>query len=226
MRLKLVIGNMNYSSWSMRPWVLLRQAGIRFEEIQLKFDDDNRVKGVEPYSPTKKVPVLLIDGAPVWDSLAICETVAEMFPEKRLWPADARARALARSICAEMHTGFHDLRNAMPMNIRASHPGKGMSENVRRDINRILAIWGDCRELFGGAGAMLFGHFTVADAYYAPVVSRFITYDVPLPAAAREYVEAVRNLPGVAAWMSAARRETEFVAADEPYATKAVTGDS
>ncbi|HKA43360.1 MAG TPA: glutathione S-transferase family protein [Burkholderiales bacterium] len=217
--MKLVIGNKNYSSWSMRAWVLLRQAGIPFEEIPLKFDDDSRVRGVQAYSPTKRVPVLLVDGAPVWDSLAICETAAEMFPAKRLWPAEQRARALARSICAEMHSGFHALRTAMPMNIRAAHPGKGMAEGVQGDIDRILAVWDDCRARFGSTGAMLFGHFTVADAYYAPVVTRFITYGVPLPAAAREYVEAVCELPGVAAWMSAARQETEFVAADEPYTT-------
>jgi glutathione S-transferase len=219
--LKLVIGNKNYSSWSMRPWVLLRQAGIPFEEIQLRFDQDARPIGVEPYSPTRQVPVLLVNGAPVWDSLAICETVAELFPRERLWPEDPRARAVARSICAEMHAGFRELRNAMPMNIRASHPGKGMSAAVQRDIDRVVAVWNDCHDLGSGTGNLLFGHFTVADAYYAPVVMRFMTYDVPLPAGARDYVEAVRSLPAVADWMRAARQETEFVAADEPYATKA-----
>jgi glutathione S-transferase len=217
--LKLVIGNKNYSSWSMRPWVLLRQAGIPFEEIPLEFDDDARPRGAEAYSPTRQVPVLMVDGAAVWDSLAICETVAEMFPEKRLWPAEERARALGRSICAEMHAGFRELRGAMPMNIRASHPGKGMSEAVRRDIERVFAIWRDCRGQHGRSGEMLFGHFTVADAYYAPVVMRFATYQVNLPDFARRYVEAVRELPAVAEWISAARRETGFVAADEPYAT-------
>ena len=201
----------------MRAWVLLRQAGIPFEEIQLKFDENARATGAESYSPTGQVPVLMVEGAPVWDSLAIGETVAEMFPEKQLWPADELGRALARSICAEMHAGFRELRNAMPMNIRASLPGKGMSEAVQRDITRIVDAWCDCREQFGGSGELLFGHFTVADAYYAPVVMRFMTYDVPLPPAARQYVEAVRGLPAVAEWMSAARRETEFVAADEPY---------
>jgi len=163
-----------------------------------------------------------MDGAPVWDTLAICETVAELFPEKRLWPAAALARARARSICAEMHAGFRELRNAMPMNIRASHPGKGMSAAVERDIARIAAIWRECRESFGGAGELLFGQFSVADAYYAPVVMRFITYEVPLPDSARAYVETLRQLPAVAEWMSAARQETGFVAADEPYA--AVSG--
>jgi glutathione S-transferase len=215
----LYIGNKNYSSWSMRPWVLLKQAGIPFEEIQLKFDDDARPRGAEAYSATRQVPVLLVDDTPVWDSLAICETVAEMFPEKRLWPADERARARARSICAEMHAGFRDLRSSMPMNIRASHPGKGMSAAVRRDIDRVVALWGDCCGRFAASGEFLFGQFTIADAYYAPVVMRFITYQVPLPEPARRYLEAVRNLPAVAEWMNAARGETEFVAADEPYAT-------
>jgi glutathione S-transferase len=218
--LQLVIGNKNYSSWSMRPWVLLRQAEIPFEEIQLKFDANARPQGAEIYSPTGQVPVLLVNGEPVWDSLAICETVAELYPEKRLLPEHPRRRAVARSICAEMHAGFRELRNAMPMNIRASLPGKGMSDAVQRDITRVAAVWSDCREEFGGSGELLFGRFTVADAYYAPVVMRVLTYEVPLTAAARQYVEAVRGLPAVAEWMSAARRETEFVAADEPYAER------
>ena len=216
--LKLVIGNKNYSSWSMRPWVLLRQAAIAFEEVQLKFDDANRVIGVEPWSPNGQVPVLYVNGERVWDSLAIGEAVAELYPEKKLWPGDRHARAVARSVCAEMHSGFRNLRSAMPMNIRASHPGKGMSDAVQRDIDRIVAIWDECRGRFGGSGDLLFGDFTVADAYYAPVVMRFVTYEPPLPAAARRYVDAVRALPGVAAWVAAAVQETEFVAADEPYA--------
>jgi glutathione S-transferase len=212
----------------MRPWVFVRQAGIPFQEIQLWFDGDGRPQGIERYSSRGQVPVLLVDNEPVWDSLAICETAADLFPEKRLWPADARARALARSLCAEMHAGFRSLRDAMPMNIRASLPGKGMSDAVRRDIDRVTALWSDCRGRFGmggppvppSDGALLFGHFTIADAYYAPVVTRFITYAVSLPAAARDYVEAVRKLPAVAEWVAAAKRETAFVAADEPYAER------
>jgi len=216
--LALVIGNRNYSSWSMRPWVALRQVGIPFREIQLWFDEDGHPKGIEHYSPTGQVPVLLADKQPVWDSLAICETAAELFPEKRLWPADARARAHARAACAEMHAGFRNLRGAMPMNIRAALPGKGMNPGVERDILRVAALWSDCRSRYGAGGDLLFGHFTVADAYYAPVAMRFISYAVSLPPAARGYVEAVRNLPAVAEWMAAAKRETAFVAADEPYA--------
>ena len=216
--LKLAIANKNYSSWSMRPWVLLTQAGIAFEEIQLKFSDVGKVHGIEPYSPTRQVPVLIVDGEPVWDTLAICEAVAELFPQKNLWPSDARARQMARSICAEVHAGFRNLRDAMPMNIRASHPGKGMSPAVQRDIDRIVEIWQSCRERFGQGGELLFGQFTAADAFYAPVATRFRTYAVALPPAAQRYADALLDLSAVREWMAQARRETEFVRADEPYA--------
>jgi glutathione S-transferase len=215
---QLIIGNKNYSSWSMRPWVLLREAGIPFEEVRLKFDDAGRIAEARNYSPAGQVPVLVIGNEAVWDSLAICETVAEMFPEKQLWPADARARQVARAVCAEMHAGFRHLRSAMPMNIRSSFPGKGMSPGVQGDIDRIVAIWQSCRERHAAQGDMLFGRFSIADAYYAPVVMRFMTHAVALPPQAQAYADAVRALPSVQEWMAAARRETEFVAADEPYA--------
>ena len=221
--LKLVIGNKNYSSWSMRPWVLARQAAIPFEEVQLHFDETGGglgVAGVEPYSPTRKVPVLMVDGEPVWDSLAICETFAELHPEKQLWPAAAQARRVARSICAEMHSGFQGLRSAMPMNIRASYPGKGRTAQSGKDIERIIAIWTSCRSRFGRGGEFLFGGFGVADAFYAPVATRFHTYAVHLPAAAQAYADAVLAAGAVREWMEAGRRETEFVAADEPYAAR------
>jgi len=204
----------------MRPWVLLRQAGIAFEEKQLKFDDSGAVAGIEPLSPTRKVPVLIVEGEPVWDSLAICETVAELHPERQLWPAAPLARRVARSICAEMHSGFQALRSAMPMNIRSRHPGKGVNAQSLKDIERMISIWASCRQRFGAGGAFLFGSFGVADAYYAPVVMRFRTYAVALPPAARAYAEAVEALPAVREWVEAARRETEFVAADEPYASQ------
>jgi glutathione S-transferase len=216
----LVIGNKNYSSWSMRPWVLLRQAGIAFEEKQLKFDDAGAVAGIEPLSPTRKVPVLMVDGEPVWDSLAICETVAELHPEKQLWPAAPPARRVARSVCAEMHSGFQGLRSAMPMNIRGRHPGRGVNPQSLKDIERVVSIWASCRRRFGAGGELLFGRFSIADAFYAPVVTRFETYAVALPPAAQAYCDAVRALPAVREWCEAARRETEFVAADEPYASR------
>ena len=223
MDLKLVVGNKNYSSWSMRPWVLLRQAQIPFEEVQLRFEDKDgglTVAGIEAYSKARKVPVLLIDGDPVWDSLAICETVAEMFPDKHLWPAAPEARRVARSICAEMHSGFMAIRSAMPMNIRSSYPGKGMNEDTRRDIGRVVEIWTSCREKFGKGGAMLFGRFSVADAYFAPVVMRFQTYAVEVPRGVQAYCDAVRGLRSVREWMDGARKEKEFVPTDEPYAPR------
>jgi glutathione S-transferase len=219
-KLELHIGNKNYSSWSMRPWVLARQAGIAFEERMHKFGDDGKPSAIGGVSPTRKVPVLFVDGEPVWDSLAICETLAELHPEKRLWPADAAARRVARAICAEMHSGFQALRANMVMNIRSRHPGKGRTPESLKDVERIVAIWTSCRERFGAGGAFLFGGFGVADAFYAPVVTRFRTYAVALPPAAEAYAAAVAAAPGVAAWIEAARRETEFVAADEPYASK------
>lgn len=228
MKLQLVVGNKNYSSWSMRPWVLARQAAIPFEEVQLKFDESGgglRVAGIESFSAAGKVPVLVVDGQPVWDSLAICETLAELFPQKQLWPAAPEARRMARSICAEMHSGFQAMRGAMPMNIRSRHPGKGMNEKSAKDIARVLAIWSECRarhgqSATGSGGPFLFGAFSVADAFYAPVVMRFETYAVSLPPVAQAYADAVHGAAAVREWCEAARRETEFVAEDEPYATK------
>jgi glutathione S-transferase len=214
----LVIANKNYSSWSMRPWVLLRTLGMDFDEVQLKFESDAWRENIARLSPTGLVPVLWLDGEPVWDTLAIAETVAERWPEKQAWPNDARARAVARSVCAEMHSGFRALRSAMPMNIRGSYPGKGMNPDVRRDIDRIVALWTSCRERFGQGGELLFGRFTIADAFYAPVVTRFVTYAVELPPAARRYADAVLRLPAVQEWSAAGRAEPEVVAEDEPYA--------
>jgi len=214
----VVIANKNYSSWSMRPWVLLRALGIDFDEVQLKFDSDEWRQGIGRWSPSGLVPVLWLDGEPVWDTLAIVEAVAERWPDRGVWPRDPRARMVARSICAEMHSGFRALRDAMPMNIRGSHPGKGMSPEVARDIDRIVANWAGARERFGGGGEMLFGGFTAADAFYAPVVTRFVTYAVKLPPVARRYADAVLALPAVQAWSASARAETGFHAPDEPYA--------
>jgi glutathione S-transferase len=222
-KLRIVVGNKNYSSWSMRPWVLARQFQVPFEEVQLKFDESGgglKVAGIDRYSALGKVPVLMVDEQPVWDSLAICETLAELFPGKHLWPADAAARREARSVCAEMHSSFQGLRGAMPMNIRASLPGKGLNERSQKDIHRVVALWTACREKHGKAGPYLFGAFSVADAFYAPVVMRFKTYAVEVPAVARDYCEAVRDAAAVREWCEAALRETEFVAEDEPYAQK------
>jgi glutathione S-transferase len=217
-RPRLVIGNKNYSSWSMRAWVLLRGLGVDFEEVQLKFHTAEWDREIGGLSPSGLVPVLWLDGEPVWDTLAIAEAVAERWPDRHAWPRDARARAVARSICAEMHASFHALRQAMPMNIRGSYPGRGMNPEVAKDIDRVVANWAMCRERFGQGGALLFGAFTAADAFYAPVATRFVTYGVRLPDVARRYVDAVLAAPAVQEWSAAARVEPEVVAAEEPYA--------
>ncbi len=226
--MQLYIGNKNYSSWSMRPWVLLRQAGIAFDEVLLRFDaftPDSAFKAaVARVNPAARVPVLVDDGFAVWDTLAIAEYVAERFPEKTLWPADVRARARARSVCAEMHAGFGALRERFGMNIEASLPAIGarvLAENpeVRRDVERIVDMWGGLLAEHGGP--LLFGGFSIPDAYFAPVVMRLRTYAVPLPAPVAAYVERVVALPGVAAWIADALAEHDFLPFEEPYRTRA-----
>jgi len=217
--LTLVIGNKNYSSWSMRPWVLMKQLGIPFEEKILKFHSAQWDAEIERWSPSRLVPVLWRGDEAVWDTLAIMETLAEWYPDKGVWPRDARARAFARSIAAEMHSGFRDLRSHMPMNIRASHPGKGDRPEVRANIARIEGLWTEARTRFGGGGSFLFGAFSAADAMYAPVVMRFKTYAVSLAPVTARYCEAMRDAEGIRAWVEGALLEKEFVADDEPYAT-------
>ena len=216
--LTLVIGNKNYSSWSMRPWVLLSQLGIAFEERMLHFDSDEWDAGIGRWSPSGLVPVLWRGSTAVWETLAIMETVAEWFPDAGVWPADPDARAHARSVAAEVHAGFRDLRAKMPMNIRGSHPGKGMTPEVRANIDRIERLWNAARSRFGSGGDFLFGRFCAADAMYAPVVMRFATYGVACGPVAARYCEAVKAAPGVRAWIEGALAETQFVPEDEPYA--------
>ncbi len=221
--LTLVIGNKNYSSWSMRPWVLLRQLGIPFEEILLKFHSDEWAARIDALSPSKLVPVCWQGpaGQPgsiaVWDTLAIMESVAEWFPERAVWPRDTAARAMARSMVAEMHAGFRSLRTLMPMNIRARHVGKGMDAEVAANIARIESLWREARTRHAGAGDYLFGEFSAADAMFAPVVMRFNTYQPPLADGSRAYCARVTETAAVAAWIREALREKEFVADDEPY---------
>jgi len=217
--LTLVIGNQNYSSWSMRPWVLMRELGIPFEEAKLRFNSVEWQESIARWSPSGLVPVLWRGEQSVWDTLAIMETLAEWYPGHGVWPADPAARAFARSACAEMHAGFRDLRSSMPMNIRSSHPGKGMTAATRANIERIESLWASGRERFGRGGAFLCGAFSAVDAMYAPVVMRFATYAVPLSEGSARYCEAMRAAPGVRAWVEAALQEKEFVADDEPYAT-------
>jgi glutathione S-transferase len=217
--LTLVIGNKNYSSWSMRPWVLLTQLGIPFEEVKLRFPSDEWEKNIARWSPSGLVPVLWRGKLAVWDSLAIMETVHEWHPDRGVWPQDAAARAFARCAAAEMHSGFRDLRANMPMNIRASHPGKGLTPGVQANIDRIVRLWTEARTRFGAGGPFLFGAFSACDAMYAPVVMRFKTYGVALEGEAAKYAAAMRESAGVSAWVYSALQEKEFVAEDEPYAT-------
>ena len=214
--LTLVIANKNYSSWSMRPWVLLRGPSIAFKERMLKFESEDWRDHIGRLSPSGLVPVLW-EGEPgrgfaTWDTLAIAERLHELFTGHGIWPADALLRAQARSAAAEMHSGFRALRAAMPMNLRARHPGKGMNPDVAKDIERIGALWKSAR------GPFLFGEFCTADAFYAPVATRFTTYGVELKGAARDYQQALLESPGVRAWSLDSAGETEFYAEDEPYA--------
>jgi glutathione S-transferase len=222
--LKLYIGNKNYSSWSMRPWVLLTQAGIAFEEVMARFDsfapDSDFKKIIGPVSPVGKVPALVDGDLVVWDTLAIAEYLAEKFPDKQLWPADVQARARARSICAEMHSGFAALRSACPMNIEASLPEIGQlawrdKPAVRADVARLVAMWSELLAQHGGP--MLFGNFSVADAYFAPVVMRLKGYALPVPDDIAAYMGRVCALPGVKAWVQGALAEHDFRDFEEPF---------
>jgi glutathione S-transferase len=207
----LVIGNKNYSSWSLRPWLALRMAGVEFEEVRIPLYREDSKAAILRYSPSGKVPIWIEDGVAVWESLAICERAAELAPGAGLWPADPAARAHARAISAEMHAGFSALRNAMPMNLRAAGARIAVGPEVRADVERIVAIWEDCRARFGAGRPFLFGAFGNADAMYAPVVTRFHSYGVSLPPVAQAYVEAVRALPAMQEWAAAGIAEAERI---------------
>ncbi|MBW4543515.1 MAG: glutathione S-transferase family protein [Symplocastrum torsivum CPER-KK1] len=209
-QLTLVIGNKNYSSWSWRPWLAMKQAGLDFAEIRIPLDTPTSHQEIRRYSPSGRVPVLLHNDLTIWESLAICEYVAEGFAPN-LWPKDTAARAVARSVSTEMHAGFVSLRQNMPMDCRSRHPGLGMNASVQADVDRITAIWRECREKFGDGGDLLFGHFTIADAMFAPVVSRFVTYEVHLDSVAQAYAEAVWALPAMQEWVLAANNEVESI---------------
>jgi glutathione S-transferase len=224
--LKLFIGNKNYSSWSMRPWVSLKQSGIPFQEVMIPFGtmaaDSQFKQSILKVNPAGRVPALEDDGLVVWDTLAIAEYLAEKFPDKHLWPQDVRARARARSVCAEMHSGFSSLRSHCPMNIEASLADIGAlvwrdQPAVRADVQRIVAMWTELLEQH--KGPMLFGHFTNADAYFAPVCMRIKNYGLPVPGHITDYIRRICALPGVVAWVEDALKEHDFVVVDEPYRT-------
>ena len=206
--LRLVIGNKNLSSWSMRPWLVLKTFGIPFEEIMILLDRADTTQKISEYSLSGRVPVLLDGDLVVWDSLAICEYLAERFPAENLWPENEAARATARSICAEMHSGFSALRSSMPMNIKANFSGKGRNAGSQADIGRISEIWEDCLSTYG-AHRFLFGDFSIADAMFAPVVMRFKTYGVSLAPALQAYCERIESHPAVMMWVQGAMDEPD-----------------
>ena len=225
--MKLYIANKNYSSWSMRPWVMLKQAGIPFEEVMLRFDGfDAQSKfkqGLKDINPVGKVPVLIDGDLIVWDTLAIAEYAAEKFSEKKLWPTDVASRARARSICAEMHSGFTGIRSACPMNIDAFLPEIGAlalrdNQALRNDLKRIDSLFSAL--LKEHKGPMLFGEFSIPDAYFAPVVMRIKTYDLPVSPETQAYMARLCNTPGVKAWIEEAMTEKDFIDFEEPFRTK------
>jgi glutathione S-transferase len=210
--LTLYLGNKNYSSWSLRPWLVLKRTTIAFDEVVIPLYQPTSRETVLKYSPSGRVPALRHGAVTVWDSLAICEYLAESFPNFELWPKDPAARALARSVSAEMHSGFAALREQLPMNVRSSFPGRGVTPEVQAEINRVMAIWRDCRSRFGdGKGDFLFGHFTIADAMFAPVASRFRTYRIDLEREADAYCATLMALPAMQEWVAAARNEPMIV---------------
>lgn len=203
----LIIGNRNYSSWSLRAWLALEATGVEFDEIVVPLGTPETEAAIRRWSPTGRVPSFRDGEIVLWDSLAICEHLAENYPAAALWPDDPVARAAARSVTAEMHSGFVPLRKHMPMNLRAAYPGQGRGKGVDEDVARMTEIWNDCRTRFGADGDLLFGRFSIADAFFAPIVSRFRTYGVELSGAAGDYMEAVWALPAMQDWADKARAE-------------------
>lgn len=215
MALKLILGNKNYSSWSLRPWIAMRQAGLAFEEEVIPLYEPGSRERVLHYSPVGKVPILIDGDMTVWESLAILDHVAERFPETRLWPADPKARAHARAVSAEMHAGFFHLRRNCPMNLRRVGKPRELPAEVAADVRRIDDIWSDCRARFGEGGPFLFGRFSAADAMYAPVVSRFASYAIDVGAASQAYMAAVTVLPAFREWRDAGVAEPWIMPGNE-----------
>lgn len=213
--MQLIIGNRNYSSWSLRGWLAVQAAGVACEVIRIPLDQPDTHARILARSPSGKVPCLIDQGLAIWDSLAIAEYLAEDHPS--LWPEDACARAEARSVSAEMHSGFQALRHHMPMNIRKDYPGRGRLPEVMRDITRIEAIWTGCRERFGADGPYLFGRYSIADMMYAPVCLRFETYAVSLGGLAQEYMQTILAHPDVREWKGEALEEDEVILAEDLY---------
>jgi glutathione S-transferase len=215
MKPKLIIGNKNYSSWSLRPWLLMHEAGIEFDEHRIALDTETTAAEIAAFNVGGTVPILQLGDVTVWDSLAIAETVAERWPEKQLWPDDADTRAYARSICAEMHSGFRMLRECMPMNCRAMGRIVALPDALTDDIDRVIAIWSNCHNNYSGDSGWLFGDFSVADAMFAPVVLRLRTYGINLPESAGFYPHRVLESEAMQEWLAAAECEVEVIEEDE-----------
>lgn len=213
MTAKLIIGNKNYSSWSLRAWLLLREAEIDFEEHRIVLDTESTAANIAEFTAAGRVPVLQLDGETIWDTMAIAETVAERWPEKQLWPSDPAARAHARAISAEMHSGFDVLRDRMPMNCRAMGRKVPLPDELTDDIDRIIHIWSECEKRYGGP--WLFGDFSIADAMYAPVVLRFRTYGINLPESAHRFATRVLESNAMQEWLVAAETEIDVIEHEE-----------
>jgi glutathione S-transferase len=211
----IYIGNKNYSSWSLRGWLMLKHTGAAFDDVVIPLSEPSTRATILRHSPSGKVPALRHGDHLVWDSLAIGEYLAELYPSARLWPEEMKARSVARAVSAEMHAGFAPLRAHLPMNMRSSFPDRGVTPEAQADINRVTALWRDCRSRFGAGGEFLFGHFTIADAMYAPVVSRFRTYKIALEEEAQRYADAIWALPALQEWLAAARNEPMIIEAAE-----------
>lgn len=216
-KLTLVVANKNYSSWSLRAWIAMRQLGIDFEEEVIALDEPDTARNIARHSGAGRLPVLHHGDLTVWESLAILEYLAELFPDKGFWPGDLGARTRARAICHEMHAGFTALRSACPMNLRRPHRplAKPVGDDVRADVARIETIWRECRSRYGKDGPFLFGRFTIADAMYCPVATRFETYELPVHRESRAYMDAVLGTKAFGEWKEAAFREPWRIAADE-----------
>jgi len=210
-KFELVIGNKAYSGWSLRPWLVLKHADIQFTETRIALYLPGSKEQLLRHSPVGKVPVLKHGALSVWESLAICEYLAERFPEARLWPMDPAARALARTFSTEMQSGFGAIRNALSFNCRAHGRRVPISPEVQQELMRVQALWRGCRETHGSGGPWLFGHFTIADAMFAPMTLRFATYGIPLDAPSQAYVDTVRDDPPVREWIAAAEQENEVI---------------
>ena len=215
MALKLILGNKNYSSWSLRPWIAMRNAGIPFDEEVIPLYEPGSAERMAAFSPTGKVPVLFDGDMVIWESLAILDHIAERFPKAQLWPADPKARAYARAIAAEMHAGFVPLRRLCPMNMRRESRRLELTAEVEANVRRIEQIWTECRERFGDGGPFLFGAFGAADAMYVPIVSRFSSYAIEVDAVAKAYMAAVMVLPAYVEWREAGLAEPWIMPGNE-----------